>query len=46
MITTHSLDNEEITLWCMNASITLTTITRALRDNAYLRQVCTALEVE
>ena len=45
-ITTHSLDNEEMTLWCMNASITLTTITRALRDNAYLRPVCTALEVE
>ena len=45
-ITTHSLDNEEMTLWCINASITLTTITRALRDNAYLRPVCTALEVE
>ena len=30
----------------MNASITLTTITRALRDNAYLRPVCTALEVK
>ena len=30
----------------MNASITLTTITRALRNNAYLRPVCTALEVE
>ena len=30
----------------MNASITLTTITRALSDNAYLRPVCTALEVE
>ena len=45
-ITTHSLDNEEMTLLCMNASITLTIITRALRDNAYLRIVCTALEVE
>ena len=30
----------------MNASITLTTITRALSDNAYLRRVCTALKVE
>ena len=30
----------------MNASITLTTITLALRHNAYLRPVCTALEVE
>ena len=30
----------------MNASITLTTITRALRYNAYLPPVCTALEVE
>ena len=45
-ITTHSLDNKEMTLWCTNASITLTTITRALRDNTYLRPVCTALEVE
>ena len=45
-ITTHSLDNEEMTLWCMNASRTLTTITRALRDNAYLRPVCTPFEVE
>ena len=45
-ITTHSLDNEEMTLWCMNASITLTTITRALKDNAYVRPVCTALGVE
>ena len=45
-ITTHSLDNEEMTLWCMNARITLTPITRALKDNAYLRPVCTALEVE
>ena len=34
-ITTHSLDNEEMTLWCMNASITLTIISRALRNNAY-----------
>ena len=38
-ITTHSLDNEEMTLCCMNASITLTTLTRALRDNAYFRPV-------
>ena len=30
----------------MNASITLTTITRALRDNEYLRLVCTALKVK
>ena len=30
----------------MNASITLTTITHGLRDNGYLRPVCTALEVE
>ena len=30
----------------MNASITLTTITLALKDNAYLRVICTALEVE
>ena len=35
-----------MTVWCMNASITLTTITRALKDNAYLRPVCTALKVE
>ena len=27
-ITTHSLDNEEMTLWCMNAGITLSTISR------------------
>ena len=50
-ITTHSLDHEEMTLWCIAASITLTTAsitltTRALRNNAYLRPVCTALEVE
>ena len=45
-ITTHLLDNEEMTLWFMNASITLTTITRALRDKAYLRPVCIAIEVE
>ena len=45
-ITTHSLDNEEMTLWCINANITLTTITRALRDNAYLRPVCSAVKVE
>ena len=45
-ITTHLLDNKKMTLWCMNVSITLTTITRAIRDNAYLRPVCTALKVE
>ena len=44
--TTHSLGNKEMTLWCMNASITLTTITRALRDNAYLRTVRTDLNEE
>ena len=45
-ITIQSLDNNEMTLWCMNASITLTTMTRTLRDKAYLRPVCTSLDVE
>ena len=34
-----------MTLWCMNASITLTTITRALSNNAYIQPVSTALKV-
>ena len=52
MLTIRRYDNDTFTrqrrndFMVYNASITLTTITRALRDNAYLRPVCTALEVE
>ena len=33
-------------LWCLNANVSAASITRALRENAYFRPLCTELEVQ
>ena len=46
LLNEHTREAEELNLYCFNVSLAPTTFTRAMRDNAYLRPTCTALEVE
>jgi hypothetical protein len=34
------------TLWCFNGTTTIQTVSRAIKDNAFIRPLCTTLEVE
>ena len=38
--------DEENSLWCLNANVSAASITRALRENAYIRPLYTELEVQ